>query len=298
MTGRGMRRGRGKAGKSLRLIEVAYDILSRIQPASVRAVCYQLFNAKLIPDMSKASTNRVGTQLVWARKEGMIPWAWIVDETREAERVSAWDDPASFAETVQRSYRRDYWAAQPQQVEVWSEKGTVRGTLAPILCKYGVTFRVMHGYSSATTVNAVAEETRNMEEPLVALYVGDYDPSGLHMSEADLPGRLAEHDANVEVIRVALTDSHVKQGGLPSFEADTKARDPRYQWFVKRYGRTCWELDAMDPPQLRDEVEEHILGLMDVEYWARCKKVEQVERESLVEIMGRWKESISVQALK
>jgi len=264
----------------------------------VRAVCYQLFNAKLIPDMSKASTNRVGTQLVWARKEGIIPWEWIVDETREAERVSAWDDPASFAETVQCAYRRDYWAAQAQQGEVWSEKGTVRGTLAPILHKYGVTFRVMHGYSSATTVNAVAEETADMEHPLVVLYVGDHDPSGMHMSEADLPARLDEYGASVEVIRVALTASHVKQGGLPSFKADTKARDPRYQWFVKRYGRTCWELDAMDPPQLRDEVEEHILGLIDVEYWARCKRVEEAERESLVEVMRAWKETISMPASK
>jgi hypothetical protein len=50
---------------------------------------------------------------------------------------------------VQRSYRRDRWAQQPRRLEVWSEKGTVRGMLAPVLDKYGVTFRVMHGYSSA-----------------------------------------------------------------------------------------------------------------------------------------------------
>jgi len=172
---------RGKANKSISLIYAARDILERIRPASVRAVCYQLFNAKEIPDMSRASTNRVGQQLVYAREQGIIPWAWIVDETREAERISAWDDPAAFAETVQRAYRRDYWAGQ-QQVEVWSEKGTVRGTLAPILNKYGVTFRVMHGYSSATTVNDIAEGTRDLEDPLIALYVGDYDPSGMHMS--------------------------------------------------------------------------------------------------------------------
>jgi len=187
-----VKRGRGKAEKSLRLIEAARDILSRIQPASVRAVCYQLFIAELIPDMSRASTNRVGAQLVYAREQGIIPWAWIVDETREPERVSAWDDPARFAETVQCSYRRDFWAAQPQQVEVWSEKSTVRGTLAPILNKYGVTLRVYHGYGGATAVYDVAAETADLEEPLIALYVGDRDPSGSHMSEVDLPTRLAQ----------------------------------------------------------------------------------------------------------
>jgi hypothetical protein len=41
---------------------------------------------------------------------------------------------------------------QPKQVEVWSEKGTVRGVLWPVLSRLGVGFRVMHGFSSATSV--------------------------------------------------------------------------------------------------------------------------------------------------
>jgi hypothetical protein len=43
-----LRRGRGKAQKNLDLIEAAHRILSEIQPASVRAVDYKLFNEKLI----------------------------------------------------------------------------------------------------------------------------------------------------------------------------------------------------------------------------------------------------------
>ena len=73
---------------------------------------------------------------------------------------------------------------------MWSEKGTVRGTLAPVLNKYGVTFRVMHGYGSATALHAIAEASAVSDKPLTVLYVGDWDPSGLHMSEIDLPDRL------------------------------------------------------------------------------------------------------------
>lgn len=131
--------------------------------------------------MSKGSTQRVSVQLVYAREQGVIPWEWIVDETREAERVPSWSDPEAFARVVQASYRRDRWAQQPQVVEVWSEKGTVRGTLAPVLNKYGVTFRVMHGFGSATAIHDAAESTQDHEEPLMVLYVGDWDPSGLHM---------------------------------------------------------------------------------------------------------------------
>jgi len=84
--GRNSGRGRGKSQASLALINVAKIILEEIQPATVRAVCYRLFILKLIPSMAKNNTNKVCGQLVWAREQGLIPWHWLVDETREAER--------------------------------------------------------------------------------------------------------------------------------------------------------------------------------------------------------------------
>jgi hypothetical protein len=83
-------RGKGKA--SLDLIEAAKEVLTEIQPASVRAVCYRLFVRKLIKDMSKGSVDRVGVQLVYAREKGIIPWEWIVDETRGLESIKCWKD--------------------------------------------------------------------------------------------------------------------------------------------------------------------------------------------------------------
>jgi hypothetical protein len=210
---------RGKSKASLALIEAAYEVLKAIQPASVRAVCYQLFNRRVIPDMSLSSTRKVGAQLVYTREHEIIPWEWIVDETREAERVSQWEDAAQFADAVQRSYRRDRWQDQPRLVEVWSEKGTVRGTLAPVLDQYGVTFRVMHGFGSATVVHDVAEGTSGV----LALYVGDWDPSGMYMSEVDLPARLERYGGDTEIKRVALTGADVAAGNLPPFSAATNA---------------------------------------------------------------------------
>jgi hypothetical protein len=127
--------GRGKAQKTLALIDAAIRILEEIQPASIRAVCYRLFVEKLIPSMGKAHTNAVGTQLVWAREQEHLPWEWVVDETREAERVATWDNPKEIISAAVRRYRKDYWATQPEWIEVWSEKGTIRGTLAPVLNK-------------------------------------------------------------------------------------------------------------------------------------------------------------------
>jgi hypothetical protein len=74
------------------------------------------------------------------------------------------------------------------------------------------------------------------------------------MSEADLPKRLAEYGGDhVQLKRIALIGEQVDP--LPSFPATDKHKDPRYKWFTARYGARCWELDAMDPNELRNCVE-------------------------------------------
>jgi hypothetical protein len=287
-------RGRGKARKSLELIDACADILEEIQPASVRAVCYQLFIRKWLPDMSKKSTGRVSTQLTWAREHGRIPWEWIVDETREVERVDSWADPARFIATVKRAYRRDFWAPQRFRVEVWSEKGTVRGTLGPILNEYGVAFRVMHGYTSTTVAHDIAEEDQRDGRPLIALYCGDWDPSGMSMSELDLPGRIARYGGLVSIERVAINEDDTLPSGLPdypdlpSFPAADKRGDSRYRWFVENYGHRCWELDALSPPVLRERVEQAIRRYIDWEAWERCAKAEAAEQRSLSDVLSAW----------
>jgi hypothetical protein len=80
-----------------------------------------------------------------------------------------------------QSYRRDFWDQQPVRVQVWSEKGTNRGVLAPVLDEYAVGFNVLHGFSSATALYDAAQS--NNDRPLIVLYVGDWDPSGMWMSE-------------------------------------------------------------------------------------------------------------------
>ena len=293
-----LRKGRGKSQASLELVAAAVRILEEIQPATVRAVCYRLFIEKLIPSMAKANTDKVSKQLVYAREHGLLPWAWVVDETREAERISTWDNPEQIIAAAVNGYRKDYWAMQPEWVEVWSEKGTIRGTLAPVLKKYGVTFRVMHGYGSATSLHGIANETAANDKNLTVLYVGDWDPSGMQMSEIDLPDRLQRYGGAATIKRVALDKCDVLDDTkLPFFEALDKNKDPRYQWFTERYGNRCWEVDALSPVVLRQRVEDEILSLLDEDAWEHAMGIEQAETDSMKSILGNWK-SISGQASK
>jgi hypothetical protein len=252
-----------------------------MQPITGRGVGYKLFAAGLILSMAKNEMKRVYRLLKEAREDGTIPWEWIVDETRSLERKSQWADPLEFLKCALQAYRRDFWDEQPRRVEVWSEKGTVRGVLAPVLDHYGVGFRVMHGYAGATPIHNVAQDYDGRR--LHALYVGDFDPSGLNMSEVDLPERISRYGGDhVTIKRIAITRKQTSN--LPSFPASSKAKDPRHKWFTQNYGQECWELDAMDPRKLRNTVENAIRKLIEPEAWARCEAVNAAERASLEDL--------------
>jgi len=281
----GFKMGRGMARRSLDLIEAMRVIAEVAQPITGRGVGYKLFAQGLIASMARPEMQRVYRLLKEARERGIIPWEWIVDETRAIERVPTWSNPAEYAQCVVRSYRRDFWDQQPHRVQVWSEKGTVRGLLAPVLDHYAVGFLPVHGFTSATAVHDIAGDDDGRD--LIVLYVGDFDPSGLYMSEVDLPARFTKYGGDhIKLKRIALKAEQCR--GLPSFPASDKRKDPRYNWFARKHGRRCWELDAMDPNDLRDCVEHEILNLIEPFAWQRCEIVNRAESESLMSFLTNW----------
>ena len=118
----------------------------------------------------------------------------------------------------------------------------------------------------------------NDDRKLVALYIGDYDPTGLYMSERDLPSDIEEHEGyHIEFKRIAITKEQAAP--LPSFDAKTKSKDKRYGWFTKNFGNQCWELDAMDPNKLRDLVRSEIKELIDPALWAAQEALQKREKQ-------------------
>jgi hypothetical protein len=280
------KKSRGMAQRSLDLIAQMYAAAKLAKPITGRGIGYKMFALRLIPSMSKNDMAGVYRLLRIARERGIIPWEWIVDETRGIERVSTWANPAAYASCVARSYRRDFWVQQPVRCEIWSEKGTVRGVLGPVIDEYAVGWNPVHGFNSSTEVYKSAQDSDGRK--LIVLYVGDYDPSGLFMSAYDLPRRLPNYGGHhITVKRIALTPQQLR--GLPSFPATDKRDDPRYRWFVANYGTRCWELDAMDPRDLRACVKREIKKLIDPVAWKRCEAVNEAEQESLQTILEKWR---------
>src|ERR1700754_3099173 len=104
------------AQRSLDLIQAMYAAAEAAQPITGRGIGYKLFTAGLIPSMARKEMQRVYRLLKEARETDIIPWEWIVDETRSLEKVSTWADPEDYARTVAHSYRRDFWNQQPVRV--------------------------------------------------------------------------------------------------------------------------------------------------------------------------------------
>ena len=301
--------GRGQSKKSEDLIEAAATILGEIQPATVRAVCYQCFIRKLIPSMAKAETNRMSFLLTRARLETRIPWEWIVQEGQEIESIPTWADPAAFGRAVTSQYRRNKWAGQPTRVIVVSEKGTIRGTLAPVLDEFEVEFLPLGGVSSTTRVHELSQLAIRSAQRLLPLYLGDYDCSGMFMSERDLPRRFVQYASANPSIRLSpdevvyfanewgldvvkriavLQADTLTLGRRLAFPASDKRKDPHYRWFVEHYGDWCWEVDAMNPNDLLERVRGAILAELDRAAWDRYVTAEAVELDSIVATVRTW----------
>jgi hypothetical protein len=251
----GSKKGRGMAKASLTLIDAMKAAAEKAHPITGRGVGYKLFVAGLIASMKTKDMQAVYRLLKLAREKGFIDWHWIVDETRGLERVATWDDPEEFARHAADMYRLDNWNQQPHRVQLWSEKGTVRGLLKPVLT--------------------------------------DRDPSGSYMSEVDLPKRLAKYGGtHVTIKRLALTMEQIAEfpeatrGGFP---ASDKSKDPRYKWFTATHGDRCWELDAMDPNELREIVRKAILEHIEPVAWERCERVNKAQQGSLGTVLSSWK---------
>jgi hypothetical protein len=291
---------RGRAAKTLLLESAILSIVNERAPLTVRGVGYALFVRSLIPSMELSHTHRVSRIMTAMREEGTLDWTKIVDGSRPVDRVSTWTDPNEIIKAAVRGYRRDYWQDQPVVVEVWSEKSTVQGILQPVLDEFGITFRLMRGFSSFTVVKQAAVDSMDIAafgKRLFVLYIGDWDPSGLWMSEKDLPDRLVRYGGDVELLRIALLQSDTTD--LPSFAVKQgnprtgEKGDPRAKWFVQNYGRRCWELDAMDPNALRARVEMHIEAHIDRDLWARALKIEKAEIASMQDFQKAWQSGLA-----
>ena len=284
--------GRGMSADSRRLIARMRDILTREHPSGVRRMAYALYGNR-----AGAEVKRVGRLLTLARKQGVIPWEWIADDTRPEREPFVVDDMAALRSLNRSCPSYDPWRDQPVRVWVWSEK-SVGGTLAPVLDKYLVPFQIHHGNTSSTVMRSVAERTWDDGRNTAILYVGDHDPKGLRISEDDLPTRLDAYGAErIRVERVALTRADVQ--ALRGLADSFKPGDTDVAWYRERTGLSYGvELEAIPSTELRARVEQAIRShIVDVNAWNRTMAASRTVRESWEAYVAQWPAPPAIQGL-
>lgn len=109
---------RGKATVTLNALAHMYEIAEETWPITGRGVGYRLLNRGVITTM--ANMGAVYGQLVDAREADLIPWAWIVDETRDLEIGVSYASKKAAYETLLYNYAHPLWLDQEYDCEMWS----------------------------------------------------------------------------------------------------------------------------------------------------------------------------------
>lgn len=256
---------------SLELIYALNDILDEYAQQgydlSLRQLYYQGVSRGLIENSQK-SYSRIGDLVSAGRLSGLIDWNMIVDRGRVSVANTHWISPADIVDAAARQYEIDKWEDQPNHIEVMVEKQALEGVLMPVCRELDVTFRANKGYTSQSMMYRLGKELaeiRRQGKDIHVLYFGDHDPSGIDM-DRDVQERIALFSGTaVAFERLALKYAQVQVLNPP--ENPAKLTDSRAKEYVKVYGTSSWELDAVEPKELARLVEAAVVNLRDESLW-------------------------------
>jgi hypothetical protein len=276
----GMPNKRRTPAEMTKLREEIAAVLTDDHPQTCRSVFYRLVSRRAVPKTEAAYQGIVVRLLTRMRLDGAIPFTWITDGTRLRRKPNSARNMAAALERFQEGYRRDLWQDQDAYVEVWAEKDAITGVLFEETWVYDVPLMSCRGYPSVTYLHSAAEEIARQQKPAYLYYFGDHDPSGVDITR-NVEARLREFapTAKIHFERVAVTPKQIKKLHLPT--RPTKTTDSR----SKGFSGESVEVDAIEPKELRRILRNCItrhLSKADIE---ANERTEQLERESLEELI-------------
>jgi hypothetical protein len=154
-------------------------------PTNVRFLFYDLTQIGYIPKHRQptkpgAKGRRADQDTIdavfWLRDKALVPWSWIVDETRH---LNVWRYAKSVADYIAHTVdlaRIDCWNGEPPMIlcESRSLAGVLREVAAEYLCPIAATNGQVGGFLRTD----ISPESRPGQR---VLYLGDLDLSGGHI---------------------------------------------------------------------------------------------------------------------
>src|SRR5687768_1575248 len=90
--------------RRLALFRIVYELA----PCTVRQVFYQA-TVRGVIEKTEAGYNKVQTLLVRMRRKGVIPFRWLVDNTRWQRKPRTYSSPSEAIEEIAKFYRKSLW---------------------------------------------------------------------------------------------------------------------------------------------------------------------------------------------
>lgn len=248
---------------------------------TLRQLYYQFVSRGLIENTEK-SYKRLSSVVTTGRMVGMISWDAIEDRGRTSEGAYVQPDMHAVLNGIEYHLAHDHWADQDFYVEVWVEKDALINVIERPAKAFMVNHMACRGYMSASAAYAAGkrfEEADSNGKTCVLLHLGDHDPSGLDMTRDN--GKRSELLSNsfIDVRRLALNIDQVHHYKPPP--NPTKITDSRADGYIKEFGKTCWELDALRPQVIEELITSEIKSLIDFDKWNVVAERQREERKLL-----------------
>lgn len=276
------------------IIEQANEIIEEYQASgmtlTLRQLYYQFVSRDLLPNKQK-EYSRLGRILSDGRMAGMIDWSAIEDRTRNIRQVQTFKDPGEILSTCAYSFKLDHWEGQETYIEVWIEKEALIGVIDVICRKLHVAWFACKGYVSKSEMYASARRMRwygweAKKQPII-IHLGDHDPSGMDMTR-DIKKQHEVFGGSFNIKRIALNMDQIEEYNPPP--NPTKMTDSRSTGYVKNFGMSCWELDALEPRAMQKLIEDEVLQYRDPDIYQAVIEKEVEYKNILNRVSENWKE--------
>lgn len=278
--------------EALGIIEKANEIIEGYQAQgftlTLRQLYYQFISRDLFPN-TEQSYNRLGSIVTDARLAGLISWEAIEDRGRGVKPWLIEENEADALANIEYRFALDYWRRQNTYVEVWVEKEALSDVIRRPCSRRRVPYMACKGYLSASEAwrsGQRFEEAFDEGRRCVLIHLGDHDPSGMDMTRDNADRLELFARERVEVRRVALNIDQVRLYNPPPNPA--KMTDSRAGDYVAQFGRTSWELDALEPAIIDRLITTELDDLIDPDEWAETEREESDRRGELAKLHGNW----------
>ena len=230
--------------------------------------------------------------MVDARMAGRVDWLAMDDITRILRGNQHWAGPVDALSDRARKFRLDRWVESEHRLEVWVEKDAMIGPVARAAMEKDVDYFSCRGYGSATALWEAGQRLKSYcqcgQTPMV-FHLGDHDPSGLDMSR-DIQERVRMfmdgYGGDLEFERLALNIDQIRRYNPPPSPA--KVTDSRYQGYIAKFGKYCWELDSLEPEVIHKIILDAIDPYVDTKKWQASEREEGILRTDMVDVAHHW----------